>query len=75
MSPRGYFTKEYINPYFTSERYIASEEHEHAITTMGNIDKKVGYLITYPAKIAKRVWVWILIQTGYLKDIDKTPYI
>lgn len=34
---------------------------------MDRIEKKIAYIVTYPAKIAKRVWYWILFKTGYLK--------
>jgi hypothetical protein len=67
MSPRGYFTREYINPYFTSEGYKHTDRYKEEIASMDRLEKKAEAILTYPAKIAKRVWYWILFKTGYLK--------
>jgi hypothetical protein len=71
MSPRGYHQREFISPYFTSEKYLASEEYQNDLATMDRLEKKAEAILTYPAKIAKRVWIWILIRLGYIKDLTK----
>jgi hypothetical protein len=71
MSPRGYYTKEFISPYFTSEKYLASEVHQEELATMDRLEKKAKAILTYPAKIAKKVWIAILIRLGYIKDLTK----
>jgi len=75
MSPIGYHQRESIHPHFTTDEYIQSDQGKSDLATMDKIEKKLASIVTYPAKIARRVWYWFLIQTGYLKDIDKNPYI
>jgi hypothetical protein len=69
MSPRGFYTKEYISPYFTSSEYLKSDQAKVDAATMISIDKVFGKLIKYPGQIAKRLYIWILLKAGYLKDI------
>jgi hypothetical protein len=71
MSPRGYYTKEFISPYFTSEKYLASDQHQEELATMDRLEKKAEAILTYPAKIARKVWIAILIRLGYIKDLTK----
>jgi hypothetical protein len=69
MSPRGFYQKEYISPYFTSSEYLTSDQAKVDAATMISIDKGFGKLIKYPGQIAKRLYIWILLKAGYLKDI------
>jgi len=71
MSPRGFYQRESIHPHFTTDEYIQSEAGQREYATMDKIEKKAEALFMYPAKIAKRVWTWILIRLGYLKDLTK----
>jgi hypothetical protein len=72
MSPRGFFQKEYISPHFTSGEYLKSEQAKVDAATMAKIDKTFTSLIKYPGQIAKRLYIWILLKAGYLKDINKS---
>jgi hypothetical protein len=67
MSPRGYFTKEYINPYFTSEVYIDSPEHDHAIEYVYTMDNRLRSIVKYPRNYVKKVYYRFLSWLGYLK--------
>jgi hypothetical protein len=69
MSPRGFYTKEYMSPHFTSSEYLKSDQAKVDAATMISIDKVFGKLIKYPGQIAKRLYIWILLKAGYLKDI------
>lgn len=75
MSPRGFHQREYISPYFTSEKYLSSEEHDHDIATMERIETKFNRFVKYPGKLARRVWYRILVWLGYLDDLEKTTYL
>jgi hypothetical protein len=70
MSPRGFYQKEYIAPYFTSAKYKESDMAKEDAATMAKIDKTFDSLIKYPGQIAKRLYIWILLKAGYLKDIN-----
>lgn len=67
MSPRGFYQRESIHPYFTTTEYIESEAGKKEMATMDKLEKKAEAIFMYPAKLAKRVWYWILFKTGYLK--------
>jgi hypothetical protein len=69
MSPRGFYSKELITPYFTSAKYKESDQAKKDAATMDRIDKRFASLIKYPGQIAKRFYIWILLKAGYLKDI------
>ena len=71
MSPRGFHQQESIHPYFTTDEYIQSEAGKSDYATMDKIEKKAEAILTYPAKIARRVWIWILFRLGHLKDLTK----
>jgi hypothetical protein len=71
MSPRGFYAKESIHPHFTTDEYIQSEAGKSDYATMDRIEKKLASIVTYPAKIARRVWIWILFRLGHLKDLTK----
>ena len=70
MSPRGFYQKEYISPHFTSSEYLKSDMAKEDAATMAKIDKTFASLIKYPGQIAKRLYIWILLKAGYLKDIN-----
>jgi hypothetical protein len=72
MSPRGFYQKEYIAPYFTSSEYLKSDKAKDDAVTMYKIDKTFASLVKYPGQIAKRLYIWILLKAGYLKDIHKS---
>lgn len=67
MSPRGFYQRESIHPHFTTPEYIESEAGKNEYALMDRIEKKAQAIFMYPAKLAKRVWIWILFKTGYLK--------
>ena len=71
MSPRGFYQRESIHPHFTTEEYMASDAYKNDLATMDKIEKKAEAIFMYPAKIAKRVWIWILFRLGHLKDLSK----
>lgn len=71
MSPRGFYQGESIHPHFTTPEYIQSEQGQRELATMDNIEKKIVRFVTYPAKLARRVWYGILVWLGYLKDLTK----
>jgi hypothetical protein len=71
MSPRGFYQRESIHPYFTTPEYIESDQGKSDYATMDKIEKKAQALFMYPAKIARRVWIWILFRLGHLKDLTK----
>jgi hypothetical protein len=72
MSPRGFYTKEYISPHFTSSEYLKSDQAKVDANTMAKIDRQFASLIKYPGQIAKRFYIWILLRAGYLKDINNS---
>jgi hypothetical protein len=72
MSPRGFYSKEFITPYFTSAKYLKSDQAKVDANTMAKIDRTFTSLIKYPGQIAKRFYIWILLKAGYLKDINKS---
>ena len=67
MSPRGFYQRESIHPHFTTDEYIQSDQGKTEYATMDKIEKKAEAFLTYPGKLARRVWYWILFKTGYLK--------
>jgi hypothetical protein len=69
MSPRGFYQREYISPHFTSSEYLKSDQYQEELKNMAKIDKRFDSLIKYPGIIAKRLYIWILLKAGYLKDI------
>lgn len=71
MSPRGFYTKEYISPYFTSSAYLNSEQHKEEIENMSIMYSRYKALLQYPAKIARSFWIWALVRAGYIKDLSK----
>jgi len=71
MTPRGFYAKESIHPHFTTPEYMASEEYKNELATMDKIEKRAEAIFMYPAKIARRVWIWILFRLGHLKDLSK----
>lgn len=72
MSPRGFYSKEFITPYFTSAKYLKSDQAKVDANTMAKIDKRFASLIRYPGTIAKRSYIWFLFMSGYLKDKNKS---
>ena len=72
MSPRGFYTKEYISPHFTSSEYLKSEQAKKDADTMINIDRIFVNLIKCPGTIAKRSYICLLFMSGYLKDINNS---
>ena len=71
MSPRGFYQQESIHPHFTTDEYIQSDQGKMEYATMDRLEKKAKAIITYPAKIARKVWIAILIRLGYIKDLTK----
>lgn len=75
MSPRGFYQGESIHPHFTTPEYIQSEQGQRELATMDRLEKKAEAILTYPGKLAKRVWYRILVWLGYLDDLEKTTYL
>jgi len=71
MSPRGYYTKEFISPYFTSEKYIESDQHKAEVEHYITMENRLRSFFGYPRKLAMRVWIAILVWSGYIKDLTK----
>jgi hypothetical protein len=72
MSPRGFYTKEYIAPHFTSSEYLKSEQGQKEMANLYKVNRTFVNLVKYPGQIAKRFYIWILLKAGYLKDINKS---
>jgi hypothetical protein len=72
MSPRGFYTKEYISPHFTSSEYLKSDQGQKEMANLYKVNSTLVSLIKYPGQIAKRFYIWILLKAGYLKDINKS---
>jgi len=72
MSPRGFYSKELITPYFTSAEYLNSDQAKVDADTMAKIDKTFDSLIKCPGTIAKRSYFCFLFMSGYLKDNNKS---
>jgi hypothetical protein len=64
MSPRGFYSKEFITPYFTSDRYINSDEGKEAMDEYLSIENKIKAILKYPQKI----WLKILTAIGFLES-------
>ncbi len=62
MSPRGFYSKEMITPYFTSERYMNSDQGKEAIDQYISIENGLRSIIKYP----QRLWLNLLIAVGIL---------
>jgi hypothetical protein len=71
MSPRGFYQRESMQPFYSTEEYIQSDQGKSEYATMDRLEKKAEALFMYPAKIARRVWIWILFRLGHLKDLLK----
>jgi len=59
MSPRGYWSKEYIAPYFTSEEYKYTEAYQHEVEFYTSTTNRLRSIIKYPRKVYNRFMVWI----------------
>jgi hypothetical protein len=44
MSPRGFYSKELITPYFTSSEYKKTEQYKHEIELIARISNKISSL-------------------------------
>jgi hypothetical protein len=57
MSPRGYYSKESINPYFTSEGYKYTEAYKAEVEAYTKFENRLRSLKKYPQKVV----VWLLM--------------
>jgi hypothetical protein len=62
MSPRGFYSKEMITPYFTSKRYIDSDECQEVLDNYVSIENRLRSILNFPRKI----WFELLIAIGFL---------
>jgi hypothetical protein len=62
MSPRGFYSKEMITPYFTSKRYIDSDEGKEVLDNYVSIENRLRSILNFPRKI----WFELLIAIGFL---------
>jgi hypothetical protein len=62
MSPRGFYSKEMITPYFTSKRYIDSDEGKEVLDNYVSIDNRLRSILNFPRKI----WFELLMAIGFL---------
>jgi hypothetical protein len=62
MSPRGFYSKEVITPYFTSERYINSDQGKEDLDRYLSMESRLRSIIKYP----QRLWLNLLIAVGIL---------
>jgi hypothetical protein len=67
--PMGFYTKETFRPFYTTEKYLASDQGKQEAESIYTIEKKINGLIRYPAMIIKMVWHKILVWSGYLVDL------
>lgn len=62
MSPRGFYSKETITPYFTSHKYIDSDQGIEEIDNYMSIENRLRSILNFPRKI----WFEILMAIGFL---------
>ena len=62
MSPRGFYSKEMITPYFTSSKYIDSDEGKEVLDNYISIENRLRSILNYPRKI----WFELLMTVGIL---------
>ena len=62
MSPRGFYSKEMITPYFTSSKYIDSDEGKEVIDNYVSIENRLRSILNFPRKI----WFELLMAIGFL---------
>ena len=62
MSPRGFYSKEMITPYFTSQRYIDSDQGKEVLDNYISIDNRLRSILNFPRKI----WFELLMAIGFL---------
>ena len=58
MSPRGFYTKELVNPHFTTRSYMESDQYKSEVEAMHTIEVWFKGLLSLPRKIAMKVWIW-----------------
>lgn len=75
MSPRGFYQGESIHPHFTTPEYIQSEQGQRELATMDRLEKKAEAILTYPGKLAKKVWKKLMVWAGQLDQVDKSTYL
>jgi hypothetical protein len=66
MSPRGFFSKESIHPYFTSEEYVNSDQHQRDIDSYIAMEKRLRSWFGYP----RFLWIKGLTAIGFLAKPD-----
>ncbi len=64
MSPRGFYTKEYIHPHFTSKAYLESDQHKVEIDNVIHTIEVWKKIIGYPRFLAMKVWVFLVWYFG-----------
>ena len=62
MSPRGFYSKEFVNPHFTSEKYLNSDQHKAEIDSYISMENRLRSIFNYPRKI----WFELLMAIGFL---------
>jgi hypothetical protein len=69
MSPRGFYQREFISPYFTSEKYIGSDQHKAELDSIATMDKAIKVWLGYP----RFLWIKGLMAIGLLAkpDVDQ----
>jgi hypothetical protein len=48
MSPRGFFGKESLHPYFTTEEYLNSDQHKAEVDSYIAMEKMIKVWFGYP---------------------------
>lgn len=59
MSPRGYYSKEYIAPHFTSEGYKYTDQYKAEVEYITKWENRLRSLVKYPRKVYNRLMVWL----------------
>jgi hypothetical protein len=62
MSPRGFYSKEMITPYFTSHDYINSNQGKEDLDRYMSMENRLRSIIKYPQKL----WLKLLMAVGFL---------
>jgi hypothetical protein len=65
--PMGFYTKESIHPYYTTEEYMRSDRYKSEIDSIYRIEKVLRSIVKYP----QRLWFDILTALGFLRGIEK----
>lgn len=62
MSPRGFYSREMITPYFTSQKYLNSNQGKEDLDRYMSMESRAMSILRYP----RILWFNLLIAIGFL---------